>query len=243
MDTTQAAAEPQHRHPSMLQDAYHQEALAKKTVELSFEEENAKLEKENVKMQIDAVLSDLSPPIEALLKACAKLTSYDGPTSQLDFDECIAKMTAEISELEAKNDITHDDHDVKQTLELEGLWSSLEKDQQLGAEDMWAENLMDTTHSTSEKSTFRDQFRDMMEDAVRRAVESERSFNQSMVVWERNFVNTLHSTTKRAEDDLRDANQKYYAERENMYNSYAESLRTEEGAWLSEIALVSLSMS
>lgn len=230
--------ETRQRASSVLQEAFYQETLAKKTVELSFQEESAKQEQESIEMQIDAVLSDLSPNTEALLKTCAKLTSYDGPLSHMDLDQCIAKLQAEITDLEAKNEISRDEHDRQQTEELHALWLSLEKDQRLGAEEKWAENLMDSTHSLSEKSTFRDQFREMMEDAVRRAVDTERTFNCSVSVWERNFQNALNATTQTTEENLMAANRKYFSDRERAYNSHADTLRTAESVWLEEISRV-----
>ena len=227
------------RTASVLQEAYYQETLAKKTVELSFQEENAKQEKKNLEMQIDAVLSDLSPAVDTLLKACAKLTGYEGPLSQINIDGCIAKMEAEIRDLEDKNDIKRDEQDQRQTEELQRLWASLERAQQQSAEELWAENLMDNSHShLGEKSTFRDQFREMMEDAVRRAVDAERQFNYSVAMGERNYLGALNAVTQRVEEDLRASSRAYYSDRENKYNRHAEALRAQEGVWLSEISHV-----
>lgn len=234
--------EARRRTASVLQEAYYQETLAKKTVELAFQEESAKQEKAAIEVQIDAVLSDLNPAVEALLKTCAKLTTYEGPISQLDLDKCIAKMEAEIRDLEEKNDIKHDSQDKKFTDELVGLWASLEKAQQLSAEEMWADSLMENKHGLGEKSTFRDQFREMMEEAVRRAVDSERQFNYSLGVWERNFQTALNTTTQRVEEDLRAAHRSYCTDRESKYSAHSSYLRADEKVRLSEISLVSVAV-
>ena len=77
----------------------------------------------------------------------------------------------------------------------------MEQQQLRGAEQLWAENMMGNSKShlkynipcmllymrgnvgffNSEKSTFRGQFREMLEGAVRKAIDDEKTFNQSIV--------------------------------------------------------------
>ena len=236
MDSYTSLSDTQVRQ-SLLKEMYNHEQLAKKTVELSFQEESLKTEKQNLEMNLDAVLSDLSPSVTILLKSCAKLTAFEGPLRQIDFDSCIDNMEKEIDELEKKLQVSGE-VDKSQNIELKSLWTSLLELQLIGAEDAWAEQLMDSASSAGEKSSFRDQFREMMEQAVRRANESEKLFNQSVVAWERKFQSALNSTTQRVEESLRSANREYYVRRENEYNSHAQGLRKEESMWLQEMKMV-----